>query len=179
MRWLLLVPLLSASCVEYGCAQLRLFDTTFDEQCGPGGSQGTLYFGDDMVTLIIGADFEDFLTEESSMVYDYVPTVRYGFREVHLEPAVSLGTDQTVVQCGRSEGLGTFYRTWPGTGTLEVVEPSRRAQVGGQAWRFRWDAGCDPEADIEAHGDDIIELFVVEHGWDPGLWGLPPDWPRE
>ncbi|TNE88988.1 MAG: hypothetical protein EP330_12680 [Deltaproteobacteria bacterium] len=162
---------------RYDCAEVRLFEHTFGEQCGPAGSQGNLYFEDEMVRLIIGADFEDFLTEESSIIYDYIPTFNIGFRSVHLAEGVSLTEDQVVVRCSRSMGLGTGYYTWYGQGTVDVLGPSNRTQVGGQSWRFAWDITCDPEADMEAHGEDVIELFVDEFGWETDLWGLPADWP--
>lgn len=164
-------------CTRYDCAELRLFDDTFGEQCGPAGSQGNLYFEDTMVSLIIGADFEDFLTEESSIILDYIPTVRLGFRSVHLADGVELGPEQIAVTCSRTEGLGTGYATWPGSAELVVHGRSNRSQIGGQSWSFSWDATCDPQADMEAHGTDVIELLVQETGWSPDLWGLPGDWP--
>lgn len=174
---LLALAFASSGCVRYGCAQLHLWEHTFDEQCGPAGSQGSLYFEDGMATLIIGADFEDFLTEESSIVLDYVPTVRMSFRSEHLAEGASLGVEQISVICGRMFEVNGSYATWSGSGTLEVLGPSNRTQVGGQSWRFAWDATCDPRAGISATGNDIIELFVVETGYDFELWGLPGDWP--
>ena len=179
MRRLLIVatalPAALTGCVRYGCAELTLWDTTFEEQCGPAASQGSLYFEDEMVTLIIGADFEDFLTEESSVALDYLPSVRLSFRTEHLTEGTSLAEDQIAVRCGRVEQGG--YASWSGQATLDVVEPSNDTQVGGQSWRFRWVAGCDPAAGITTHGDDIIELFIVEQGYDFQLWGIPGDWP--
>lgn len=90
--------------------------------------------------MIIGAGFEDFLTEESSIVLDYVPTVRMSFRSTHLAEGTALAADQISVICGRFFEVGSDYASWSGQGTLEVVEPSRRTQIGGQSWRFRWDA---------------------------------------
>ena len=169
-----------SSCVRYGCAEFTLFDDTFDEQCGPAGSQGNLYYEDGMVRLIIGADFEDFLTEESSIVLDYLPTITLGFRAVHLTEGAELDSSQITIMCSRTDGLGTFYNNYVGgDANLKVVGPSNNTQVGGQGWRFEWDVTCIPQAEISATGDDIIELFVEERGWDPGLWGLPDDWPSE
>lgn len=171
-----MLSLASMGCVQYGCAELNLWEHSFEEQCGPAGSQGSLYFEDGMVTLIIGADFEDFLTEESSIVLDYVPTVRMSFQSRHLYEGASLGEDQIAVRCGRFFEVGSDYATWSGQATLQVLGPSDRTQVGGQSWRFAWVAGCDEASGINAHGEDVIELFVVDTGYDFELWGLPADW---
>lgn len=183
MKRLALLPLLSlplTSCVRYGCAEFTLFDDTFDEQCGPAGSQGTLYFEDGMVQLIIGADFEDFLTEESSIVLDYLPTITLGFHSVHLTEGAEIDTSQVTIMCSRTDGLGTVYNNYVGgEANLKVVGPSNDTQVGGQSWRFEWNIGCISQAGMSATGDDVIELFVEERGWNVGLYGLPDDWPSE
>ncbi len=168
-----------AACTSYDCADFRLFEHSFGEQCGPAGSQGNLYFEDGMVMLIIGADFEDFLTEESSIILDYVPTVVLGFRSIHLEAGTTVTDDQLVVHCGRTTEQFGFYQVYPGgSATVEVIETSNRAQTGGQSWVFGWDVACSAEADMDAQGEDIIELYVSGTGWDFDLYGVPEDWPE-
>ncbi|MCO4747121.1 MAG: hypothetical protein KC912_20155 [Proteobacteria bacterium] len=177
MQRFVLLALLASGCTRYDCAELDLFEDTFGEQCGPAGSQGSLYFEDEMAMLIIGAAIEDFLTEESSTIYDYVPTVVVGFRSVHLSEGSSLSSDQLSVTCGRSDEPFGVRQSWRGDGSLEVVEASNQTQTGGQSWRFQWDLNCPEQAQMAARGDDIIELSVTEFGYEFGLWGTPSDWP--
>lgn len=181
MRWLslCLVAMLGTGCARYDCAEFRLFEDTFGEQCGPAGSQGNLFFEDGMVMLIIGAGFEDFLTEESSIVLDYVPTVVLGFRSVHLAEDMHIPDEHLVIGCGRSVDPFSGYQLYPGgSGTVDVVGTSNRTQTGGQSWVFGWDVECSPEADMAATGEDVIELAVDGTGWDFDLYGVPGDWPE-
>jgi hypothetical protein len=112
------------------------------------------------------------------VVLDYVPTVRLSFRSEHLVEGATLGEDRIAVVCGRFFDVGSDYASWSGRATLDVLGPSDRSQVGGQSWRFAWAAGCDDAAGISAHGEDVIELFVQDTGYDFQLWGIPGDWPR-
>lgn len=166
-------------CSSYDCAQNNIMGVVVGEQCGPFGFFGNHYFDDDMATLFLSVASEDFLTEESAYVGEYLPIFTMAFRGTHLEPGTVLDASQISGRCSRTQGYGTGVYFWEADiGSLEVVGPSNRAELGGKSWRFRWEVGCT-DAGMFSTGDDVIELEISEIGFDAQLYGLPDDWPVE
>ncbi len=167
-----------SGCASYECADILVLGYPLREQCGPFGSFGYHYFEDEMVQLLLDASFEDFLTEESAFVSEYLPGFTLTFHDSHLMDGELVSSPNVRAQCHRTAGIGTgIFFWWADDAEVQVLGPATATKTGGKSYRIRWRASC-VEADMYTEGEDVIELNVEGTGYRFDLWGTPADFPE-
>jgi hypothetical protein len=162
-------------CARYDCAETEVLGYPLREECGLFGSFGTHWYEDGMVQVYFDSAIEDFLTEESAFVLDYLPIFTVVFRDTHLTSGEPVRYPDALALCSRTEEPGSGIFFWAASEVeIEVLAPHDKALTGGRSWRMRWRVDC-PDAQMFTEGEDVIELSMEGLGYRYDLWGTPAD----